>query len=293
MMTRKKIFLWLLIALFPLPSYSKIPFTTFEEIDSVHKLIGYHYKSVLVPRLFANKIPPEIKTIHGGKRVRFFIKTILPLILLENEKIENERESVLQIASKNSWNEEEQQIIYKTAFKYRIIKKSTDISKISKDEIEKIRYFLDHRIRPVPVPIALGMAALESGWGSSRFALEANNIFGHTTQDMSKGLKPNNWKGTERHIKKFDTLSDSIATYLLNINRNKAYMKFRKLRREYPDNYIMLSTGFAKYSRIEHEYIERLQLIIAKFGLDRYFEAAFDNSDKIKFIEKINQPYIN
>jgi len=292
-MIRKKIFLWLLIAIFPLPSYSKIPFNTFEEINSVHKLIGYHYKSVLIPRLFINKLPVEIKSIHGGKRTRFFIKTVLPLILLENEKIENERETVLKIASKDRWNEKERDLIYKTAYKYRIIPKTTDISKISKDEIEKIRYFLDHRIRPVPVPIALGMAALESGWGSSRFALEANNLFGHTTQDISKGLKPNNWKGKERHIKKFDNLSDSIATYLLNLNRNKTYRKFRNLRREYPTNYTMLSTGFVKYSRIEYEYVERLQLIIAKFGLDRYFDAKFDSSEKIKFVEKINQPYIN
>lgn len=281
------------MAVFPFSIYSKVPFSTYEEIISVHKLIDYHYKSTIVPRLFATEIPKDIKSVHGGKRIRFFIKIVLPLILLENEKIEKEREFIIPIALKDKWGTEEQKIIYDMARKYRIIAKGTDISSISKEEKEKIRYFLDHRIRPVPAPIALGMAALESGWGSSRFALEANNIFGHTTQDTTKGLKPKNWSGNKRHIKKYDFLSESISAYLLNLNRNKAYRKFRKLRREYPNNYMKLAEGFSKYSRIEFEYIGRLQLIIGKFGLDRYFDAKLDNSEKTRFIEKIDQPFIN
>lgn len=292
-MTGKKIFLWLIVSILPFPAYSKIPFSKYEEIVSVHKLIDYHYRSLNVPRLFIRNIPEEIKTIHGGRRVRFFIKTVLPLILLENEKIIKERNTILPVAAKSVWNKDDMELIYETACKYRIIKKNTDMSSITEDEKEQIRYFLDHRIRPVPVPIALGMAALESGWGSSRFAIEANNLFGHTTQDTSKGLKPANWSGKQRHIKKFDTLSDSIGAYLLNLNRNKAYKKFRYLRREYPSNYVKLCEGFAKYSRIEHEYIERLKTIISKFHLDVYFDAKLGTSEMTRFVEKIDQTYIN
>lgn len=292
-MINKKILGLLFIIVLPLLLYCKVPFSTYEEITSAHKLIDYTYKSVVVPRLFITKIPHEIKNIHGGKRVRFFIKTVLPLILLENENIEKERNLVIPVAAKENWSSEDRKLIYETARKYRIIQRDDDISSFSTEEKERIRYFFDHRIRPVPPPIALGMAALESGWGSSRFAIDGNNLFGHTTQDTSKGIKPKNWKGTERHIKKFDSLSESISSYLLNINRNRAYRKFRNLRREYPNDFIKLSQGFSKYSRIEDEYIERLQLIITKFGLYRYFDAKLDRSERTEFIEKIEQPYIN
>lgn len=238
-------------------------------------------------------MPEDIKSIHGGKRVRFFIKTILPLILLENEKVIRERNSVMSVAKKKVWNKDDIELIYETARKYRIIKKNTDLSALTEEEKDQIRYFFDHRIRPVPVPIALGMAALESGWGSSRFAIEANNLFGHTTQDTSKGLKPSNWSGNERHIKKFTGLSDSIGAYILNLNRNKAYKKFRYLRREYPSDYIKVCEGFAKYSRIEHEYIDRLKTIISKFHLDIYFDAELGTSEMTRFIEKMDQIYIN
>ena len=292
-MTIKKIFLWLIISIIPFQVYSKIPFSTYDEIVSVHKLIDYHYSSLTVPRLFITKMPEDIKTIHGGKRVRFFIKTILPLILFENEKIVKERNLVLPIAAKSVWSGKDLELIRETARKYRIIKKNANISAMTGEEKEQLRYFLDHLIRPVPVPIALGMAALESGWGSSRFAVEANNLFGHTTQDISSGLKPSNWNGKQRHIKKFATLSDSIGAYLLNLNRNKAYMKFRDLRRENPSNYIKLCEGFSKYSRIEHEYIDRLKTIIGKFHLDIYFDAKLGTSEMTRFVEKIDQIYIN
>lgn len=265
----------------------------FEKITAYHKLSGFIWKSPVVPRITVNKMPEEIKELTGLKKTRFFIKVLLPLILVENEKIEKERDMIMAVAQKDEWGTSDIKIIRDTAYKYRIIEKNKDVSSITTEEKDEILYFLDHRIRPVPVPIALGQAALESGWGTSRFVFEGNNLFGHVAKNHKDGLKPKNWSGNERHIKIFPGLKESISAYMLNLNRNKAYKKFRWLRREYPGNAFKIAEGFGKYAIIKEEYIGRLQLVMTKYGLYRLNDSTLDNDKKMESIKKIKQIYIN
>lgn len=253
------------------------------------KLVAYHYKSPLVPRIFMKKMPLEIKELKGRKRVALFIQTVLPLVLLENEKILAEREAILNVANKKTWNVEDAAFIKEKAYKYRIIKKNDNPANFNDKKKEKVRLMFDHKVRAIPPPIALGQAALESGWGTSRFVKLGNNIFGHVSRDTKKGIKPLNWSGKKRHIRIFDSLSMSIAVYMLNLNRNRAYYSFRQFRRYYPGNYRKMAEGFVKYSRIKKEYTGRLQLIIKKFRFYRYGKAKLDDKARTASIEKLNQ----
>ena len=164
--------------------------STYEEIRSAYDLVGYTWTSEKVPRIFVKKIPEEIKKMEGAERRHFFIQMLLPLVLLENEKIAAEHDKIVPIAAKKDWTNEDVKIISEIAEKYNIIDEGQDISAIDEEEKEKIRYFLDHKIRPVPPAIAIGQAALESGWGTSRFVFEGNNLFGHVSPDPTKGIKP-------------------------------------------------------------------------------------------------------
>lgn len=271
----------------------EVVLSDFNEINSLHKLTGFIWKSPVVPRITVHKIPENIKDISGLKRTRFFIKTLLPLILMENEKIEKEHDLIVEKANKAVWDADDVKIIYQTAHKYRIINKDDDLKSISEEKKNEIRYFLDHRIRPVPIEIALGQAALESGWGTSRFVFEGNNLFGHAAKDHKKGLKPKNWTGKQRNIKIFNNLSESISAYMLNLNRNRAYRKFRWLRRKYPDNAFKIAEGFGKYAIIKEEYIGRLQLVITKYGLYRLHNSKLNDGKETENILKIKQLYIN
>lgn len=253
------------------------------------KLVAYHYKSPLVPRIFMQKMPPEIKELKGRKRVALFIQTVLPLVLLENEKILAEREEILKVADKETWTDKEMAFIKEKAYKYRIIKKDDNPADFNDKKKEKVRLMFDHKVRAVPPPIALGQAALESGWGTSRFVKLGNNIFGHVSRDTKKGIKPLNWSGKKRHIRMFDSLSKSIEVYMLNLNRNRAYYSFRQFRRYYPGNYHKMAEGFVKYSRIKKEYTGRLQLIIKKFRFHRYGKAKLDDKARTASVEKLNQ----
>jgi len=125
--------------------------------------------------------------------------------------------------------------------------------------------------------LALAQAAIESGWGKSRFVKEANNIFGHW-EYSNKGLAP---KSKYDHItidysiKIFPTLEDSIKAYMLNLNRNLAYKKFRELREKFhSQNKVYTGLDAAdtmiNYSQKKEEYVKLLKHMIKSNGWEKY-----------------------
>ena len=74
------------------------------------------------------------------------------------------------------------------------------------------------KVNTIPVSLVLAQAALESGWGKSRFVRKANNIFGHWSYS-GDGLIPLRRDAKAKHrIKIFKSLQDAIKAYLRNIN---------------------------------------------------------------------------
>jgi len=250
--------------------------SSYAEIKAAYGESPFAFDNGRVPRVFVKKIPEEIKKLEGVDRRKFFIRLLLPIVLLENEKISAEHDYVMTYASKKEWGQKDCEIIKEIAQKYNIVEENQDISALSEEEKEKIRYFLDHKIRPVPPAIAVGQAALESGWGTSRFVFEGNNLFGHVSPDPSKGIKPKNWSGNQRHIRIFESILESIEAYMLNLNRNRAYNKFRWYRRTHPNNLSKMAEGFDKYAIIKEAYIGRLQSVMFKFGVHRINDAKLE-----------------
>ena len=79
---------------------------------------------------------------------------------------------------------------------------------------------------------ALAQAAKESGWGTSRFALEGNAIFGQWTWN-GKGIAPLLRDKSKNHkILKFPILRASVKAYKNNLNTHKSYIKFRTMRKD-------------------------------------------------------------
>ena len=289
-MKRYSAFISALFLFFCSSLFADVFLSTYEEIKSAYDLAGDNWDNEKIPRIFVTKIPEEIKKLEGVERRRFFIKLLLPLVLLENEKIAAEHDMIVPVAAKKDWSEKDIKLIAEIAEKYNIIEKNQDLSVSTEEEKEKIRYFLDHKIRPVPPAIAIGQAALESGWGTSRFVFEGNNLFGHVSPDPTKGIKPKNWSGNQRHIRIFDSIQESISAYMLNLNRNRAYNKFRWYRRTHPTDLSKMAEGFDKYAIIKEAYVGRLQSVMFKFGVHRINKAKLDPGESANLIEKVSQP---
>ena len=88
------------------------------------------------------------------------------------------------------------------------------------------------REKQIPRELIIAQAALETGWGTSRFANEANNLFGIRTWNKDEPyLLPIPWtKWPGWGVKVFKTKCDSVAHYIKIINEVFAYEEFREVR---------------------------------------------------------------
>jgi len=129
--------------------------------------------------------------------------------------------------------------------------------------IDYINFTLPHSKR-VPFEMIIGQAALESGWGSSRFAKEAKNLFGiRVFSKDSPHLLPigiKNWPGWGVRI--FPSKCASVIEYVRLLNEHPAYEDFRKLREKTQDPIQLIKT-LDKFSTTA-DYDKRVIRIIKK-----------------------------
>ena len=184
-----------------------------------------------------------------------FIKIVLPLVVAENEKILDDRSKLLSISQKKMTSEKEKQWLRQKFLEY----------KVKKGSIEELLTRMDI----IPTSIALAQAAKESGWGTSRFALEGNAIFGQWTWN-GKGIEPLLKDKSKSHkILKFPILRASVKAYKNNLNTHQSYVKFREKRKKLRDgkkkiNGLELSKTLDNYAQTGSEYTKILAQIITQ-----------------------------
>ena len=132
------------------------------------------------------------------------------------------------------------------------------------------------RVDEVPIAMALAQAANESAWGTSRFALEGNNIFGQWCFEEGCGLIPLRRRRNASHeVRKFESVSESVIAYIKNINTHYSYEGLRELRarmrqRNESLNAIELAAGLGAYSERGESYVDEVQNLIIQNELDRF-----------------------
>ncbi len=222
-----------------------------------------------VPKLFLSSLPENLEEISDtDERKEIFISIILPLILQVNEDIMNDRkelsEIMYSIESTGDMSVEQRGWIEKKLKQYRI--QSFDIPE------------LYSRMNIIPPSLAISQAAIETGWGTSRFATEANALYGQWTWDDEKGMVPLKRGDDQSHsIKVFDNLMGAVRGYALNLNTHPAYEDFRIERRKYENpkdidvSNLLITLIF--YSELGYEYIDNLSSIIRVNRLRQFDKA--------------------
>ena len=121
-----------------------------------------------------------------------------------------------------------------------------------------------NKIDIVPIPLTLVQAANESAWGTSRFSRVGLNFFGIWCFKKGCGMVPNGRDFDADHeVEAFQSVDDAIRRYTFNINTNRAYRVFRKIRKQYRDDNLPLSSealaeGLTHYSERGDEYVNEL-----------------------------------
>ena len=135
------------------------------------------------------------------------------------------------------------------------------------------------RVDAVPPSLALAQAANESAWGTSRFALRANNLFGQWCFAKGCGVIPKQRpEGASYEVAKFKTPAGSVKSYIHNLNTFSAYGYFRELRKSLRDHQLLLSgnvlaEGLLSYSARGEAYIDELRAMIRVNDLAKYDQA--------------------
>tara|TARA_B110000881_G_C18582761_1_gene522799 strand:+ start:1036 stop:2169 length:1134 start_codon:yes stop_codon:yes gene_type:complete len=238
-------------------------------LEQLFKDTNYNLKDVretkLVKPINLSLLPEKMKMIENTKkRKKLFIKIILPLILEENNRIRIDRKKFFTILNKNKNTKSEKKWIEKKFKQYGVVNKDFSTLKVRMDEI--------------PVSLIIAQAAKETGWGTSRFAIEGNALFGQWTY-TGEGIKPANSESESTHkVMKFKILQASVRAYQRNLNTHSSYKKFRLARAELRDknknlNSIILADFLDKYAETGLEYVRILKQIISQNNLTDFDDA--------------------
>ena len=209
-------------------------------------------------------LPNEMKTIESSvKRKSLFIKIILPLVLEENNRIIVDRKKLFSILNKNKNSKDEIKWLNQKFKQYGVVNKDLATLKVRMDII--------------PVSLAIAQAAKETGWGTSRFAIEGNALFGQWTWS-GEGIKPAGADTDATYkVMKFNVLKASVRAYQRNLNTHSSYKKFRFVRAQLRDDNkeldsLKLAEYLNNYAQTGTEYTKVLKQIIQQNQLKDFDE---------------------
>ena len=252
-----------------------------ETVIQLFKDVDYDLRKVrnekLVKPIYFTQFPRDLDNLQSVQlKKETFIKIVLPLIVAENEKILDDREKLKLLAEKKFTSDLEKQWLRQKLLEY----------KVKKGNLNELM----NRMDMIPVSIALAQAAKESGWGTSRFALEGNAIFGQWTWD-GQGIAPLKRDGDKNHkILKFPILRASVKAYKNNLNTHKSYSKFREKRKSLRNKNekisgLALTDTLKNYAQTGSEYTKILNQIITQNRLSDF--------ELVKLVNSVKQVELN
>ena len=202
----------------------------------------------------------------SGRKQRF-IQALLPLIKQENDAVLAERAKLLLMTRKASLAAYDRVFLARLSEKYRVRDDGLD-------ERQLVEALLLH-VDVLPADLVLAQAAMESAWGVSRFASEANNYFGEWCFKKGCGLVPTNRAEDKNHeVRRFASPAESVRAYMKNTNSHPAYASLRELRHQHKlKNQVVsgeeLAYGLKSYSQMGKSYVLAIRSIIKSNGLNQ------------------------
>jgi Bax protein len=255
-------------------------------------------KHLTVPNAIITGINPAWRTtsqkLPVQQKKEIFYRLMLPLIVHANGMVMERREGLIRMRAALDAGQEQtdadMQALREGAVLLRITKED-EAATLNSDSnnlaavIDEAIYKLDI----IPAGLALGQAANEIGYGTSRFAVEGNALFGQWTYG-GKGLVPEQQRKSlgDHRIAAYDWPFDSVRGYFINLMSHPAYEDFRRLRADLraagkPLTSMALADGLIKYSERGQEYVDTLKGIMRVNNLTIADDAVF-RDEPMRFI---------
>jgi Bax protein len=249
--------------LFPAPKLSFVtPPTDFFVPDTTP---GTDQESISIEPVYI-KTMPDLSTLTAEQRKKQFITFMLPLILRANLELE---ERLQRIDATFQAGQSDKLKQWAELYNFNA-KDLTDEETLAE---------LHLRVRPVPVSIALVQSVIESGWGTSRFAIQGNAVYGQWAWSQDAGIKPEEARYENVVVRSFTNLFDSVRAYMHNLNTHPAYKKFRRTRKNTTGEptkarISSLMKTLDQYSEQGNSYVDRLFTVMNGNNLWVYDQAS-------------------
>lgn len=257
-----------------------------------------------VPRAIITGINPRwrqtAQELSVADKKEVFYRFLLPLVVHANDMV-LDRRARLETAGRDieagrGISDDQLQELRNGAVLLRVLSpEEADALAAGSPQVLDVIDELLHRLDVIPAGLVLGQAAYESGYGTSRFAIEGNALFGQWTYG-GEGLLPEQQRKHlgDHRIASFDWPFDSVRGYFINLSSHPAYEDFRKLRadlkaRGKPLTSLALANGLTRYSERGQEYVNTLKGIIRKNKLDIADGAVF-RDEPLRFLIGAGDP---
>jgi len=255
-------------------------------------------EQLTVPHLMIARIHPAWRVVAPDlpvpQKKAIFYRLMLPLVMHANEMVMDRREKLLQgreaLARGEALTSAQLEQLRQAAVLLRV-KGEEEAAALTADSPDLMAIVDDmlYKLDVVPAGLALGQAAYESGYGTSRFAAEGNALFGQWTYGGG-GMAPEQKRSEKGNygVAAFDWPFDSVRGYFINLMSHPAYEDFRRLRAELraagePLSSLRLADGLVRYSERGQEYVDSLKGMIRVNGLDIADNAVF-RDEPMRFI---------
>jgi len=224
-----------------------------------------------VPPVVPNRLPRTLASDADAQaRKKLFIKTVLPAVLRVNARLRRERRflerTIWQRQVRGRLDEEARGRLHALAERYGV----------EPDDLDALRL----RVDTVPPSLVLAQAAIESGWGGSRFAQRGNALFGQRSYHCEQcGMRPKGYEGDPGfRVVSFQSLTQSVAAYVHNLNTHPAYAGLRKARfaarrQGRKPSALRLARHLTRYSERGQAYVRDVQSTITANDLTDFDEA--------------------
>lgn len=202
-----------------------------------------------------------------NERKQAFFSFLYPRIVLANTRVLLMRQHLMELAGRETLTPEDEQWLARQAERLR-----------ANGELGSNEMFesLARRLDVVPPSLVLAQAANESAWGTSRFALQGNNLFGQWCFTQGCGIVPGSRvEGATHEVASFSSPYQSIRSYVQNLNRHMTYTPLRETRERLRSDGAdpggrALATGLVGYSERGQEYVEEIRAMISFNNLAFY-----------------------
>ena len=223
-----------------------------KKIATPENIVPVH-DSLVTPYVYTHAV--ALSHLPVSEKKKKFFDMLLPSVLVAKTNLDLTRKKVEALSLKTAMTPADTNFLLPLMRKYH----THDIHELIK------------RLQTFPVSIILAQAAIESGWGSSRFFLEGNNLFGMWSFDTTENRMPSlsHRNGKRIYLQKFDNIEQSIEAYFFMLNTRSPFATFRNLR-DKTENPFVLIDSLKVYSERGTQYTNDLAKMIRVNHLHRY-----------------------